>query len=210
MSHRKKTQNKNIVRNNVKNSVGSSGDTNKSTIAFITVIILIIISAVAFLINYENTAGDRAVAKLIGNRQKVNILIKTDRGEMIAELRPDLMPVTVKNFVKLVHKKFYNGLTFHRVEDWVIQGGDPNGDGTGGPGWTVKLETNDQLKNVKYCIAMARGKEPNTAGSQFYILKKDMPSLNGNYAVFGNIIKGQDVIDKISAGDKILSMELTD
>lgn len=144
------------------------------------------------------------IAVTANNSSKpVDVSIQTNKGEIVVELRPDLMPVTVGNFMKLVNQGFYNGLTFHRVEDWVIQGGDPNGDGTGGPGWTIKLETNPKLKNVKYAIAMARSMAPDSAGSQFYILKQDAHDLDGEYAVFGNVIKGQEVVDKIAIGDLI-------
>jgi cyclophilin family peptidyl-prolyl cis-trans isomerase len=156
----------------------------------------------------KSPTDEKALDKLLAGKQKIDVSIKTDKGEIVAELRPDLMPITVRNFVKLVEMRFYDGLTFHRVESWVIQGGDPEGTGAGGPGWTIKLETNPQLTNVKYCIAMARSTAPDTAGSQFYILKQDVPQLNGKYAVFGNIIKGQDVVDKIAIGDKIKSMRI--
>jgi len=119
------------------------------------------------------------------------------------EVYPELMPITVGNFEKLVISKFYDGLTFHRVEDWVIQGGDPKGNGTGGPGWTIKLETNPLLKNTRGALAMARSSDPDSAGSQFYILKKDASSLDGQYAVFGRVIKGMDIVDHIKPGDKM-------
>ncbi|MHB1421490.1 MAG: peptidylprolyl isomerase [Bacillota bacterium] len=132
--------------------------------------------------------------------------IKTAKGDIVLELYPDLMPVTVGNFEKLVKSNFYNGLTFHRVEDWVIQGGDPQGNGMGGPGWTIPLETNPKLKNVRGALAMARSQDPNSAGSQFYILKKDASWLDGQYAVFGKVIKGMEVVDQIQKGDKMESV----
>jgi peptidyl-prolyl cis-trans isomerase B (cyclophilin B) len=116
------------------------------------------------------------------------------------------MPYTVANFMDLVNKRFYSGLTFHRSELWLIQGGDPTSTGSGGPGYTIKLEVNRRLKNVKGAIAMARLKEPNTGGSQFYILKMDAGALNGKYAVFGSVIKGMNVVNKIKAGDKIIGI----
>lgn len=172
---------------------------------FLSLIVLVI-----NLISCGKDIHDKNVEQIIKGKQKVNVLIKTAKGDMVAELRPDLMPITVKNFLKLVDMKFYDNLKFHRVEDWVIQGGDPVGNGTGGPGWEIKLETNPSLKNIKYCIAMARSSNPDSAGSQFYILKKDTPSLDGQYAVFGNIIKGQDIVDKIKIGDKIISISITE
>lgn len=163
----------------------------------------IIIIAAALVILIAGVTVYTLNNKTANNKKVVDVSIMTDKGEIVAELRPDLMPVTVDNFMKLVNSGFYNGLKFHRVEDWVIQAGDPKGDGTGGPGWTIKLETNPRLKNVKYAIAMARSQDPNSAGSQFYILKKDASWLDGQYAVFGNVIKGQDVVDKIEIGDKM-------
>ena len=131
------------------------------------------------------------------------ITMDTSRGQIVIEIYPELMPITTANFEKLVKSGFYNGLTFHRVEDWVVQGGDPRGNGTGGPGWTIKLETNPQLKNVRGAVAMARSREPDTAGSQFYILKKDASWLDGQYAVFGKVLKGMDVVDQLAIGDKL-------
>jgi len=135
------------------------------------------------------------------------VTIETSRGNIVLEIYPKLMPVTTDNFAKLVKSGFYNGLTFHRVEDWVIQGGDPQGNGRGGPGWTIPLETNPELKNVRGAVAMARGEDPNSAGSQFYILKKDAPWLDGQYAVFGKVVQGMEVVDKIKVGDKMLSVK---
>lgn len=131
----------------------------------------------------------------------VSLSIKTPKGEIVIEIRPDLLPRTCGNFLKLVDSKFYNGLTFHRVEDWVVQGGDPKGDGSGGPGWTILFESHTDLKNVRGAVAMARGMDINSAGSQFYILTKDAAWLDGKYAVFGKVIKGMDIVDQIRIGD---------
>lgn len=170
---------------------------------------IMVITAMAACAKSEKTVpDDKTIDQMLAGKQKINVSIVTDKDEMVAELRPDLMPITTRNFVKLVEMKFYDDLTFHRVENWVIQGGDPAGTGTGGPGWSIKLETNPQLRNVKYCIAMARSTNPNSAGSQFYILKQDVPQLDGSYAVFGNIIKGQDVVDKIAIGDKMKTVRV--
>jgi cyclophilin family peptidyl-prolyl cis-trans isomerase len=133
----------------------------------------------------------------------IPVTIDTARGPIELELRGDLMPLTVANFVKLAKAGFYDGLTFHRVEDWVIQGGDPQGTGTGGPGYAIKLETNPQMKNVRGAIAMARSSDPNSAGSQFYILRSDADWLNGQYAVFGNVKSGLEIVDKVRSYDKI-------
>ena len=91
--------------------------------------------------------------------QSVTVSMKTDKGNIELELYPEKMPITVENFLKLVKEGFYDGLTFHRVENWVVQGGDPLGNGTGGPGWTIKLETHPDLMNVKGALAMARSSD---------------------------------------------------
>ena len=131
------------------------------------------------------------------------IALNTSKGDIELELYPDKMPITVGNFLKLTEDGFYSGLTFHRVEHWVVQGGDPKGNGTGGPGWTIKLETHDDLKNLRGAVAMARSANPDSAGSQFYILKTDANWLDGQYAVFGKVTKGMDVIDELEIGDKM-------
>lgn len=140
--------------------------------------------------------------------ETVSVLIKTPKGKITMELYPEKMPITVENFLKLVNDGFYNGLSFHRVEHWVIQGGDPNGDGTGGPGWQIKLETHPDLKNVVGAVAMARSSNPDSAGSQFYILKKDSSWLDGEYAVFGKVIEGMDVVKSIVVGDRMKTVEV--
>jgi peptidyl-prolyl cis-trans isomerase B (cyclophilin B) len=137
---------------------------------------------------------------------KIPVTIETARGIITLELRGDLMPLTVANFTKLARAGFYDGLRFHRVEDWVIQGGDPKGDGTGGPGYAIKLETHPQMKNVRGAIAMARARDPNSAGSQFYILRTDAPWLDGDYAVFGHVQSGLVVVDEIERDDQIVKV----
>ncbi len=120
------------------------------------------------------------------------------------ELYPDIAPNTVNNFISLVNKGFYNGLTFHRViEGFMIQGGDPKGNGTGGPGYTIRGEfSRNGFKNdfphKRGVISMARSMMPNSAGSQFFIMHADAPHLDGQYASFGRVIDGMDVIDKIA------------
>jgi cyclophilin family peptidyl-prolyl cis-trans isomerase len=128
-------------------------------------------------------------------------VIETDKGTMVLELYPDVAPKTVANFVKLIGAGFYNGLTFHRVEPgFVIQGGDPNGNGTGGPGYTIEAEFNAK-PHVRGTLAMARSSDPDSAGSQFYIALDRAPHLDNNYTVFGQLVEGMDVIDKIEVGD---------
>ena len=117
-------------------------------------------------------------------------------------------PKTVENFVTLAKKGFYNGLTFHRVvPDFVVQGGDPKGNGTGGPGYTIKAEFNKQ-KHVRGVLAMARSQSPDSAGSQFYITLAPAHFLDGQYTVFGKVTSGMDVVDKIQKGDKMKSVKI--
>ncbi len=108
-----------------------------------------------------------------------------------------MAPITVDNFAKLANKGFYNNLTFHRVEPgFVVQGGDPNGNGTGGPGWTVKAEFSSK-PHIRGTLAMARASDPDSAGSQFYICLGPAPFLDGQYAIFGQVTKGMELVDQI-------------
>ncbi|GBF31992.1 peptidyl-prolyl cis-trans isomerase [Desulfocucumis palustris] len=159
----------------------------------------------------DKNTGNNKAAQSAGDLSKTKkdlVVIKTSLGDIEAEVYPELMPVTVTNFEKLAGSEFYNGLTFHRVEDWVVQGGDPEGDGSGGPGWTIKLETNPLLKNTRGAVAMARSEKPDTAGSQFYILKKDASWLDGDYAVFGRVVKGMEIVDRLKPGDKMQTVDI--
>ena len=128
-----------------------------------------------------------------------------DGGIMKAELYPDIAPATVKNFVDLASKGFYNGLIFHRViSGFMIQGGDPKGVGTGGPGYCIKGEFSangfrNDLKHDRGVLSMARTMAPNSAGSQFFIMHEDSPHLDGQYAAFGKVTEGIEEVDKICA-----------
>ena len=128
-----------------------------------------------------------------------------DGGIMKAELYPDIAPATVKNFVDLASKGFYNGLIFHRViSGFMIQGGDPEGTGAGGPGYTIKGEFTENgfrndLKHTRGVLSMARTMDPDSAGSQFFIMHADYPYLDGKYATFGKLIEGIEVVDKIAS-----------
>ena len=128
-----------------------------------------------------------------------------ENGDVIkAELYPDLAPNTVNNFISLIKKGFYDGLIFHRViKNFMIQGGDPQGTGMGGPGSAIKGEFNlngfkNDLKHERGVLSMARSFMPDSAGSQFFIMHKDSPHLDGEYAGFGKVIEGIDVVDKIA------------
>ena len=134
------------------------------------------------------------------------VTIQMENGKEIKiELYPDVAPATVENFVNLVKDGFYDGLIFHRViPGFMIQGGCPQGTGMGGPGHTIKGEfaangvTND-LKHTRGVLSMARSGNPNSAGSQFFIMHADAPHLDGQYAAFGKVIEGMDVVDEIAA-----------
>ena len=139
-------------------------------------------------------------------------IIDTDRGIVVIELYPQAAPKTVENFETLTKKGFYNGLTFHRVvPDFVVQGGDPDGTGTGGPGYTVPAEIGE--KHLRGSVATARtGDQVNpkreSSGSQFYICLEPQPSLDGQYTVFGGVISGMDVVDQIQKGDHMKTITL--
>jgi cyclophilin family peptidyl-prolyl cis-trans isomerase len=132
-------------------------------------------------------------------------VLETVKGIIKFELYEKEAPITTKNFIDLAQKGFYNGLTFHRVEPgFVIQGGDPRGDGTGGSGQMIPLEIAPSLSHKKGAVGMARSQDPNSASSQFYICLEDARFLDKNYAVFGQVVEGQEVVQKIRKGDKIL------
>ena len=131
-------------------------------------------------------------------------------GEIRLEFFPEDAPKTVENFVTLAKKGFYNGLNFHRVvPDFVVQGGCPKGNGTGGPGYTVKAEFNKQ-KHVRGTLAMARSQDPDSAGSQFYICYGNTPHLDGQYTVFGKVGSGMEHGDRIKQGDKMTSVSIVE
>ena len=136
------------------------------------------------------------------------ITITMDNGDVIkAELYPEIAPVSVNNFISLVKKGFYHGLTFHRViEGFMIQGGCPLGNGTGGPGYTIRGEFSQNgfhnpLKHEAGVLSMARAMHPDSAGSQFFIMHKAAPHLDGAYAAFGKVTDGLDVVNKIAETD---------
>ena len=133
------------------------------------------------------------------------ITITMENGDVIrAELYPEIAPNTVKNFISLVNKGFYDGLIFHRViEGFMIQGGCPQGTGMGGPGYSIKGEFSqngfqNDLKHTEGVLSMARSMMPNSAGSQFFIMHKTSPHLDGAYAAFGKVVEGMDVVNKIA------------
>ncbi len=139
------------------------------------------------------------------------VKISTEKGDMIAELYDDATPITVKNFLDLINKGFYNGLNFHRVlPDFVIQGGCPEGTGRGGPGYTIPCETGAPIQyHDRGVLSMAHAGK-NTGGSQFFIChgRQNTQHLDGHHTCFGKVVEGLDVIDMINQGDKINSIEV--
>ena len=148
------------------------------------------------------------------------VRMATTRGVILIKLYPKDAPVSCANFEKLVRKGFYNGLTFHRITDLaqpgsskIVQGGDPAGNGSGGPGYTIKGEfpqngVHNPLTHIAGAVAMARTGQPDSAGSQFYICVNPVHFLDGGYAVFGQVIKGLDVAAKLQVGDKMTKVTL--
>ncbi|MBQ7359247.1 MAG: peptidylprolyl isomerase [Lachnospiraceae bacterium] len=133
------------------------------------------------------------------------VTITMNTGDVMKlELYPEIAPISVNNFISLVNKGFYDGIIFHRViKGFMIQGGDPEGIGIGGPGYSIKGEFSangieNNLKHTAGVLSMARSMNPDSAGSQFFIMHKDAPHLDGSYAAFGKIIEGMEVVDKIA------------
>ena len=148
----------------------------------------------------------------------VTITMK-DGGVIRLELYPDIAPISVNNFISLINRKFYDGLIFHRViKGFMIQGGCPQGSGMGGPGYNIKGEfarngVDNPLKHTEGVLSMARSLDPDSAGSQFFIMHKDAPHLDGSYAAFGKVIEGMDVVNRIAetatdSGDRPLEKQV--
>ena len=141
----------------------------------------------------------------MANQNPVVTFTMENGDVMKAELYPDVAPNTVNNFVSLVKKGFYDGLIFHRIiAGFMIQGGDPDGTGMGGPGYSIKGEFNyngfdNSLKHSRGVLSMARAQHPDSAGSQFFIMHANAPHLDGQYAAFGKVVEGLDVVDKIAS-----------
>lgn len=151
----------------------------------------------------NNDSGKATAPINTSGKNPIATIEMEDGAKIKIELYPNIAPNTVKNFISLAQKRFYDGLVFHRViPDFMIQGGDPEGTGEGGPGYSIKGEfkanrfTND-LKHERGVISMARTDEPDTAGSQFFIMVASAPHLDGYYAAFGKVIEGMDEVDKI-------------
>jgi peptidyl-prolyl cis-trans isomerase B (cyclophilin B) len=143
----------------------------------------------------------------IDPKKKYHVKMETNRGVIELDLYPEHAPKTVNNFVFLANEGFYDGITFHRViPNFVIQGGDPSGNGTGGPGYRFEDELrNNPLKHERGVISMANA-GPNTNGSQFFITHSPQPHLNGKHTVFGKVVVGLDVVDAIRQGDQMIKV----
>jgi peptidyl-prolyl cis-trans isomerase B (cyclophilin B) len=143
--------------------------------------------------------------------QDTRIILKTSKGNIEATLFSSKVPVTTANFLNLAKRGYYNGITFHRViKDFMIQGGDPTGTGRGGPGYNFPDEIDASLKHNKPGLFSMANAGPNTNGSQFFITHVPTPHLDGKHAVFGEVTKGQDVVNSIAQGDKINEIEILD
>lgn len=161
-----------------------------------SVLILIIAASLIFM-NAQNAGKNR------------HVLIQTDKGNIKFEIFEKEAPITSANFIKLAQSGFYNGLTFHRyVKDFVIQGGDPNGDGSGGSSETIPLEIVPGLNHGIGAVGMARANDPDSASSQFYIVVGEAHFLDGGYAVFGKVIEGMDVASSLRTGDVMRKVEI--
>lgn len=151
----------------------------------------------------DDSDKDTSKKEYLSGNYAVAIDVK-DYGVIKVELNADVAPITVTNFMKLVNEKFYDGLTFHRIiEGFMIQGGDPKGDGTGGSDETIKGEFSEndvenKLSHTRGAISMARSQDNDSASSQFFIMHEDNTGLDGQYAVFGYVFEGMDVVDKIA------------
>ncbi len=152
---------------------------------------------------------DNPPAMTIDPKKEYQVTMETGKGTIELELYPQYAPKTVNNFVFLVKEGFYDGVTFHRViGDFMVQGGDPTGTGTGGPGYQFEDEfEGNSLKHESKVISMANA-GPNTNGSQFFITHSPQPHLNGMHTVFGKVVEGQKVVDEITQGDTMIKVEI--
>ena len=178
---------------------------NKKYLVMLTVVLLVLVVALFLRRNGNNVTGTSNETRIgegnagdtMKNRQAI---IETNKGTIEVELFEDKAPKTTANFIKLAQEGFYDGIIFHRViPDFMIQTGDPEGTGRGGPGYTINDEFHPSLKHSKPGILSMANAGPNTGGSQFFITQIATPWLDGKHAIFGQVIKGQDVVDAIAA-----------
>lgn len=175
----------------------------KKNVIFVVsiIVIIVLLLVINILVNDKKEKND--MKNLLTGKHYVEMKVK-DYGTIELELDSDVAPITVTNFINLVNSKFYDGLTFHRIIDgFMIQGGDPLGNGTGGSSKTIKGEfsengVNNTISHVRGVISMARSSDYNSASSQFFIVQEDTTSLDGQYAAFGKVINGMDIVDRIA------------
>ncbi len=157
------------------------------------------------LVVCTSLGAEEAPGAAAETKASLHATIETAKGDIRLELFPDKAPVTVASFVNLIERGFYNGLTFHRVDPrFVVQGGDPNGNGTGGPGYTFENEPNEDLKHHGEGVLAMAHRGPDTNGSQFYITFRAAPHLDGGFTIFGKVASGMDVAKAITRGDKMV------
>jgi cyclophilin family peptidyl-prolyl cis-trans isomerase len=156
---------------------------------------------------HTKPSGDE-LTTLAAEAKTARARITTPKGDIVFTFYPDDAPLHSAAFIKLARAGFYDGLTFHRYEPgFVIQGGDPSGNGTGGPGYNLEAEFSER-PHIQGTVAMARSSNPNSAGSQFYICLDAAPFLNRQYTVFGHVVEGQNVVDRIRAGDAMTKVAI--
>lgn len=173
---------------------------------FLVTFIVTAILGLAFL-----AATPLPTTKMNPSVSDIRIILKTNRGEIHATLFASQVPLTTANFLNLAQKHYYDGITFHRViPNFMIQGGDPTGTGMGGPGYKFEDEIDPSLKHDRPGRLSMANAGPNTNGSQFFITHVPTPWLDGKHAIFGQVTEGQEVVDSIQKGDKILSIEVLD
>jgi len=183
---------------------------NKTIIA--TIVMTILILAIAGCSSNDESTAQTTSGDSESMQAKPNptVTIKTSAGDIVFELLMDKAPQTSGNFKKLADSKFYDGVTFHRViHGFMIQGGDPQGDGRGGPGYTIPDEFGPGLLFDKEGVVAMANAGPNTGGSQFFITEAPTPWLDGKHAIFGRVISGMDVVKQISQGTKMESVIVT-
>ncbi len=150
-------------------------------------------------------------AQSADSMKDIRIIVKTDKGDIEGVLYPSKAPVTVANFLNLAKRGYYDGLKFHRViPDFMIQGGDPTGTGSGGPGYRFEDECTPELKHNKPGLFSMANAGPGTNGSQFFVTHVATPWLDGKHTIFGSVTKGQDIVNAVAQGDKIKSIEILD
>ena len=180
----------------------------------LTIVAVFLMTSTAFAIQGENTMTfkEPKEAMVFEKEKSYFAVIHTSKGDITCQLFPEKAPLSVTNFIQLAEGGFYNGLTFHRVvPNFVVQGGDPNGTGSGGPGYTVSAEIG--LPHLQGALAWARlpdqfNPQKRSSGSQFYIALEKVPHLDNEYTVFGQTVEGMEVVKKIAIGDRIESVKI--